>query len=64
MVAASDNQEEGLAEGTLLSHLVELRSRLLKIAASVLLVFIMLLPFARRIFEFASVPLRKVLPGG
>ena len=64
MVTAPDNQEEDLAEGTLLSHLVELRSRLLKIAASVLLVFVMLLPFARRIFEFASEPLRKVLPGG
>ncbi len=64
MVTAPDNQEEGLAEGTLLSHLVELRSRLLKIAASVLLVFVMLLPFARQIFEFASEPLRKVLPGG
>ena len=55
---------EDLAEGTLLSHLVELRSRLLKMAAAVLLVFIPLVPFAQRIFEFAADPLRSVLPGG
>lgn len=57
-----DNEE--LAEGTLLSHLVELRSRLLKMAAAVLVIFIPLVPFAQRIFEFASEPLREVLPGG
>jgi len=53
-----------LGEGTLLSHLVELRSRLLKVAGAVILVFAGLLPFARRIFEFVSEPLRDVLPGG
>ena len=57
-------EPEDLAEGTLLSHLVELRSRLLKIAASVLIIFIPLVPFAQRIFEFAADPLRNVLPGG
>ena len=55
---------EDLAEGTLLSHLVELRSRLLKIAATVLLIFVPLVPFAQRIFAFAADPLSKVLPGG
>ena len=55
---------EDLAEGTLLSHLVELRSRLLRIAASVLLIFVPLVPFAQQIFEFAANPLRNVLPGG
>lgn len=55
--------EEELAEGTLLSHLVELRSRLLKIAAAVVLVFVALLPFSRQIFELVSEPLRAVLPG-
>jgi sec-independent protein translocase protein TatC len=59
-----DEETEDLAEGTLLSHLVELRSRLLKIAASVLLIFVPLVPFAQRIFEFAANPLRNVLPGG
>ncbi|MBT8090070.1 MAG: twin-arginine translocase subunit TatC [Gammaproteobacteria bacterium] len=59
-----DETGDNLGEGTLLSHLVELRSRLLKIAAAVILVFIGLLPFARSIFEFVSEPLRDVLPGG
>lgn len=64
MTDASPKSGEVLGEGTLLSHLVELRSRLLKVAAAVLLVFIGLLPFARQIFEFVSEPLRAVLPGG
>jgi len=56
--------EEDLAEGSLLSHLVELRSRLLKVSAAVIVVFVGLLPFAKRIFEVVSAPLVKVLPGG
>lgn len=55
--------EDELAEGTLLSHLVELRSRLLKMATAVVLVFVALLPFSRQIFELVSEPLRAVLPG-
>ena len=58
------DDEEDLAEGTLLSHLVELRSRLLKIAAAVIVVFVALLPFAKRIFELVSGPLTGVLEGG
>jgi len=63
-VASETNKtEESLAEGTLLSHLVELRSRLLKVAAAIVAVFIVLLPFARQIFALVSQPLREVLPG-
>jgi sec-independent protein translocase protein TatC len=57
------DNDENLAEGSLLSHLVELRGRLLKIAAAVVLVFVALLPFARRIFSLVSEPLREILPG-
>jgi sec-independent protein translocase protein TatC len=56
--------EEELAEGTLLSHLIELRTRLLRIAFSVLIVFLILLPWADDIFAMVSEPLREVLPGG
>lgn len=56
-------EEEELAEGTLLSHLIELRSRLLIIAISVVVVFICMLPFSRDIFTVISDPLREVLPG-
>jgi sec-independent protein translocase protein TatC len=59
----ADNPEDELAEGTLLSHLVELRSRLIKIAAAVVLVFAALIPFAQTIFEVVSKPLVDVLPG-
>ena len=58
------NQKEELAEGTLMSHLVELRNRLFKIFGSVFVVFMLLFPFAKKIFDIASDPLRKVLPGG
>lgn len=60
---ADDGETEELSEGTLLSHLVELRGRLLKIAAAVVLVFVALLPFSREIFTLVSEPLRSVLPG-
>ena len=56
-------EEEALQEATLLSHLVELRGRLLKIAAAVVFVFILLLPWSRKIFALVSEPLRDVLPG-
>lgn len=63
MTDVEDKPEEGLAEGTLLSHLIELRSRLIKIAAAVILLFAALIPFAQRIFEVVSKPLVEVLPG-
>jgi len=61
--AATNKEEEGLAEGTLLSHLVELRSRLIKIAASVIVLFAAFIPFAQQIFAVVSKPLVEVLPG-
>jgi len=63
VTADDDKQEESLSEGTLLSHLIELRSRLIKIAAAVILLFAALIPFAQRIFEVVSKPLVEVLPG-
>ncbi len=59
--AASD---EELAEDTLLSHLVELRSRLLKAGGAIIVVFIALLPFSRAIFTYVSEPLIAQLEGG
>lgn len=60
----SDKTEEELEEGTLLSHLIELRSRLLKMFLVVLIIFVALLPWADDIFAMVSEPLREVLPGG
>ncbi|MFS8608713.1 MAG: twin-arginine translocase subunit TatC [Gammaproteobacteria bacterium] len=57
-------EEEQLAEGTLISHLVELRSRILKALAAVLVVFIALVPFAQEVFTLVSEPLRNAMPEG
>lgn len=59
-----ENQEEQLAEGSLISHLVELRSRLVKASAAVLVMFICLVPFAQNIFSFVADPLIDQLPEG
>ncbi|MDX1482046.1 MAG: twin-arginine translocase subunit TatC [Woeseiaceae bacterium] len=61
-MSAGDDNEEQLAEGTLLSHLVELRTRLVKIFAAVLVVFVCLVPFANDLFRLASKPIIDVLP--
>lgn len=61
--AEHNKQAEELAEGSLLSHLVELRSRLIKISIAVVGMFVVLLPFSQRIFEVVSRPLVEVLPG-
>lgn len=56
--------EEELAEGTLMSHLLELRSRLMKAVLAVVGVFLCLVPFTNDVFEFVSKPLREALPEG
>jgi sec-independent protein translocase protein TatC len=54
-----DDQEQGF-----LSHLIELRSRLVRAAASILIVFLALSPFMRRIFDVLSRPMIAALPQG
>jgi len=56
--------EEKLAEGTLLSHLIELRTRLMRALIAVIVIFVGLVPFAQEIFEFMSRPIRDALPEG
>jgi len=55
---------ENLAEGTLMSHLFELRGRLFKIFGSTFAIFILLLPFSRKIFDFVAAPLTRFVPSG
>ncbi len=57
-------EEEQLAEGTLMSHLLELRSRLMKAVFAIVIVLIGLTPFSQRVFEYVSEPLRSVVPRG
>jgi len=48
----------------LVSHLVELRTRLLRCVLLMLVLFLGLLPFAQQIYTTVSAPLRKYLPEG
>lgn len=52
------------AEGSLISHLVELRDRLMRAFGSVLVVFIALAPFANDLYEVLAKPLMTALPEG
>ncbi|NVK11098.1 MAG: twin-arginine translocase subunit TatC [Gammaproteobacteria bacterium] len=52
------------ATGTLVSHLTELRRRLIYIFVSVTLVFAGLFPFANELYQFVSEPLRAYMPEG
>lgn len=56
------SSDEGSAP--LVEHLVELRSRVLRIVLSVLVVFLCLFYFANDIYAFISEPLRSILPEG
>jgi sec-independent protein translocase protein TatC len=64
MPETTPDKDGTLGEGTLMSHLIELRSRLFKIFGAVFAIFILLLPFASRIFNFVAEPLISVVPGG
>lgn len=64
MSAKPDEEEEQLAEGTLMSHLLELRSRILKAVIAVAVVFLGLMPWMNPVFELVSKPLREALPEG
>ena len=48
----------------LLTHLLELRNRLLKALIAVIVVFLGLVWFANDIYEFLSAPLVERLPAG
>ena len=54
--------KEKLEEGSLISHLVELRSRLLRSILSILIIFVCLIPFAENIFTLVATPLMNQLP--
>jgi sec-independent protein translocase protein TatC len=52
------------ATETLLSHLIELRDRILRMFLAILVVFLMLFPFANQIYTFLATPLMVHLPEG
>ena len=52
------------AKSGLISHLIELRSRLIIMLVSVLVIFVMLSPFAQDIYHILAQPLLNALPDG
>ncbi len=60
----SENVKEPLQEESFLSHLIELRSRIVTSAIAILVAFAALSPFMSDIFELLSAPLTTALPVG
>ncbi len=60
----SDKPEEKLAEGTLISHLLELRNRLMRALIAVIVVLVPCAYKANWLFEVISSPIRRRLPPG
>lgn len=57
-------EPEGLAEGTLISHLLELRDRLLKAMLAVGICFVPCAMYMNQLFTFVAEPLKRRLPAG
>ena len=54
-----DSKEQGF-----ISHLLELRDRLLRMMVAILLFFLMLFPFSENIFSYFAQPLLELMPEG
>lgn len=63
-MSQSPREPEQLAEGTLISHLLELRTRLMRSVGAVLVVFVPLVFFANDLFTLVAKPLIARLPEG
>ncbi len=61
---AEEPQKENLAEGTLISHLLELRNRLMHAMIAVVIILVPCVYYQNKLFSFISQPLRaKLAPG-
>lgn len=59
-----EKEPEKLAEGTLISHLLELRDRIMKALIGVGLAFVPCMMYSNDIFSYVSQPLQEKLPAG
>lgn len=57
-------EQEDLAEGTLMSHLIELRNRLFIVFGCVFVILLVLFPFSGKIFSVVMRPLVAYVPSG
>lgn len=51
-------------EDSFISHLVELRNRLMKASAAIIVVFLCMMPWAGQIYDFLAYPMMVALPPG
>lgn len=61
---AEEPEKEDLAEGTLISHLLELRNRLMRALIAVVIVLIPCIYYQNQLFTFVARPIREKLPKG
>lgn len=61
---AEDTQDPQATGTTFISHLVELRQRLLRGVFAVLIIFAICAPFANTLYEYLAAPLMAALPEG
>jgi sec-independent protein translocase protein TatC len=60
----TDEQTPSGTEDSFISHLIELRSRIVKAAAAVIVVFLGLMPWAGKIYDLLAAPMMAALPEG
>jgi sec-independent protein translocase protein TatC len=63
-MSGADEERETLAEGSLISHLMELRDRLLRVVIAVLICFAPCAFFSDRLFTLVALPLMEKMPQG
>ncbi|MEX2367257.1 MAG: twin-arginine translocase subunit TatC [Pseudohongiellaceae bacterium] len=62
--AHDQDPENDPSEQPLISHLIELRDRIMRSLLAILIIFLILFAFANDIYEFVAQPLNAVLPEG
>ncbi|MED5228676.1 MAG: twin-arginine translocase subunit TatC, partial [Pseudomonadota bacterium] len=61
---AEPSKRPGDEATTFMSHLLELRNRIMRGGASILVVFLIAAPFANDLYEYLAAPLMGALPEG
>ncbi|MDB5841907.1 MAG: tatC [Herminiimonas sp.] len=60
----SDQSNQTGTEDTFISHLVELRNRIMKASVAIIVVFLCLMPWAGQIYDLLAYPMMVALPAG
>lgn len=60
----TEEQKANAVEETFISHLVELRNRIMKASIAIIVVFLCLMPWASHIYDLLAAPMMMALPVG